>query len=91
MVLIESDGPIADTRLIDPCSLCHRDEGVFSVPWPDAPRYEFALLCHRCVWRKFTELPRGPVRRALARKVLGARRMIKADDTRGRENGDSKP
>lgn len=90
MVLIESDTPIVEARLIDPCSRCHREEGVFSVPWPDAPRYEFALLCHRCLWRKFNELPKGPVRRALVRRVFGLRGGLELPGTLTPSESDSR-
>lgn len=73
MGLIESTFPGAGYRLIDPCGHCGREEGVFSVPWPDVPQEEFFLLCNRCVWRKFHDLPRGPVRRALLKKVFAHR------------------
>jgi hypothetical protein len=72
--LIESTFPGAiGYRLIDPCRVCKRAEGVFSIPWPDLPKDEFFLLCERCVWRKFHELPKDRVRRMLVRKVFAHR------------------
>jgi hypothetical protein len=73
MGLIEASSPTIGYRLIDPCSRCGREEGVFSTPWPGASRYEFTLLCHRCLWRGFNAMPKGPARRALVRKVFGRR------------------
>ena len=72
MGLIESTSPIG-YRLIDPCSRCGRAEGVFSVPWPDIPKEELFLLCERCLWRKFQEMPRSPARRSLLKKVFARR------------------
>jgi hypothetical protein len=72
--LIESTFPGAiGYRLIDPCAACGRAEGIFSVPWPELPSNEFFILCEPCLWRKFHELPRGPVRRALVKKAFGHR------------------
>lgn len=73
MGLIESTVPGAGYRLIDPCGQCGREEGVFSVQWPDVPKEEFFLLCGRCVWRKFHEVPKGRARRALLKKVFANR------------------
>ncbi|HXZ89107.1 MAG TPA: hypothetical protein VEF07_11080 [Candidatus Binataceae bacterium] len=70
MGLIESTVPGAGYRLIDPCGSCGREEGVFSVPWPDVPKEEFFLLCDRCLWRKFHDLPKGRIRRELVKKVF---------------------
>ncbi len=69
MALIEATFPVT-TRLIDPCSNCRRKEGVFCVPWPDIPANELFLVCGRCLWRKFHEVPKGPSRRAMLRKVF---------------------
>jgi hypothetical protein len=72
--LIESTFPGAiGYRLIDPCGRCGRAEGVFSIPWPDVPKDEFFLLCDRCMWRKFHDIGRGPIRRALVRKAFASR------------------
>jgi hypothetical protein len=68
--LIESSVPGAGYRLIDPCGHCGRAEGVFSIVWPDMPKEEFFLLCERCLWRKFHDLPKGGIRRELVRKVF---------------------
>jgi hypothetical protein len=68
--LIESTAPGAGYRLIDPCARCGRAEGVFSVPWPDMPDQELFLLCNRCLWRKFHDLPKGRMRRQLVKKVF---------------------
>jgi hypothetical protein len=73
MGLIESTFPGAGYRLIDPCGRCGREEGVFSVPWPDVPKEDFLLLCNRCVWRKFHDVPKGRARRALLKKVFAHR------------------
>jgi len=70
--LIEATFPGA-AQLIDPCSYCRREEGVFCVPWPDIPANELFLVCGRCLWRKFHEVPRGPNRRAMLRKVFAYR------------------
>ncbi|HZP45985.1 MAG TPA: hypothetical protein VFB15_10080 [Candidatus Binataceae bacterium] len=85
MVLIESDNPIADARLIDPCAECRREEGIYCVAWPDKPRYDFAPLCRRCLWRRLREMPSGPTRRALVRRLLGTR---KPDEGRGGQGGE---
>jgi hypothetical protein len=34
---------------------------------------EFFLLCDRCLWRKFHDLPKGRVRRELVKKVFVSR------------------
>ena len=70
MGLIESTAPGTNYRLIDRCGRCGRAEGVFSVPWPDVSQDEFFLLCDRCLWRKFHDLPKGRVRRELVKKVF---------------------
>jgi hypothetical protein len=67
--LIEPTFPGA-TQLIDPCAYCRRQEGVFCVPWPDVPSNELFLVCGRCLWRKFHEVPKGPHRRAMLKKVF---------------------
>jgi hypothetical protein len=69
MGLIESTFPAAG-KLVDPCKQCGRAEGVWSVPWPDVPKEEFHLLCGRCMWRKFHDVPKGNQRRELIRKVF---------------------
>jgi hypothetical protein len=69
MGLIESTFPAAG-KLVDPCKQCGRAEGVWSVPWPDVPTEEFHLLCGRCMWRKFHDVPKGNLRRELIRKVF---------------------
>jgi hypothetical protein len=72
--IIESIVPGADAaRVIDPCAHCGGAEGVWSVAWPDLPDDALYLLCGRCMWRRFHAVPRGPVRRALVRKVFGRR------------------
>jgi hypothetical protein len=68
--IIESSAPGRGYRIIDPCSRCGVQEGVWSVPWPDLPPEAFHLLCGRCLWRSFHDLPKGPIRRALVRKVF---------------------
>ncbi|HKV53298.1 MAG TPA: hypothetical protein VJN94_01535 [Candidatus Binataceae bacterium] len=74
MGLIESTFPGAiGHKLIDPCGCCRREEGVFCVPWPDIPVEELFLVCGRCLWRKFHEVPKGRIRRALLRKVFAHR------------------
>ena len=74
MGIIESTVPGADaTRVIDPCAQCGVEEGVWSVAWPDLPMDELFLLCGRCMWRRFHTVPRGPIRRALVRKVFARR------------------
>ena len=73
MGLIESTSPATGYRLIDPCARCGHAEGVWSVPWPDVPADRFYLLCERCLWRKFNELPKSKSRRALAHKVFAPR------------------
>ncbi|MGH7934736.1 MAG: hypothetical protein ACREQN_16455 [Candidatus Binataceae bacterium] len=74
MGLIEPTVPGAAADLmIDPCARCRREEGVWSVPWPDISENEFYLLCGHCLWRKFNEIPRGAVRSALVRRVFGRR------------------
>jgi hypothetical protein len=70
--LIEATFPGA-AQLIDPCAYCRREEGVFCVPWPDIPPNELYLVCGRCLWRKFHEVPKGPHRRAMLRKVFAYR------------------
>ncbi len=72
MGLIEATFPSLN-QIIDPCSYCHRDEGVFFVPWPDIPPDVLFLVCGRCLWRKFHEVPKGPNRRALLKKVFAQR------------------
>ncbi|MBF6558937.1 MAG: hypothetical protein IVW56_01510 [Candidatus Binataceae bacterium] len=74
MALIEPTTPGAgDKRPIDPCARCGHEEGVWSVPWPDQPTDAFYLLCGRCLWRRFHDVPRGAVRRELVRKVFAQR------------------
>jgi hypothetical protein len=74
MGIIESTVPgVTGYRLVDPCARCHREEGVFSVDWPDIPKDELFLVCGRCLWRKFNEMPRGPLRRSLIRAVFSRR------------------
>ena len=70
--IIESTVPGA-TRPIDPCAHCGVAEGVWCVAWPDLPEEVLYLLCGRCMWRRFHDVPRGPIRRALVRKVFGRR------------------
>jgi hypothetical protein len=70
--LIEATFPGA-FQLIDPCAYCRREEGVFCVPWPDIPANEWFLVCGRCLWRKFHEVPKGPNRRAMLKKVFAHR------------------
>jgi hypothetical protein len=70
--LIEATCPAA-TQVIDPCGYCRREEGVFCVPWPDIPSNEWFLVCGRCLWRKFHEVPKGPIRRAMLRNVFAQR------------------
>jgi hypothetical protein len=72
--IIESTVPGAGTpRIINLCARCGVAEGVWSVAWPDVPEDALFLLCGRCMWRRFHDVPRGPVRRALVRKVFGRR------------------
>ncbi len=78
MGIIESTAPGGGNRIVDPCARCGRAEGVWSVAWPDLPPDAFHLLCGRCLWRQFHEVPKGPVRRALVRKVFGRRVFGKA-------------
>jgi len=65
--------PPVGYRLIEPCARCGRGEGLFNVPWPDLPRDRIFALCGRCLWSRFHELPKGPTRSALLRKVFGRR------------------
>jgi hypothetical protein len=67
--------PTVGYRLIEPCERCGRSEGLFNVPWPDLPRDRVFTVCARCLWGKFHELPKGPTRRALVRKVFGRRAL----------------
>jgi hypothetical protein len=46
---------------------------VFCVPWPDVPVEQLFLVCGRCLWRKFHEVPKGRARRALLKKVFANR------------------
>jgi hypothetical protein len=71
--IIESSASGHGYRIIDPCARCGVQEGVWSVTWPDLPPEAFHLLCGRCLWRSFHDLPKGPVRRELVRKVFGRR------------------
>jgi hypothetical protein len=73
MGLIESTVPGASTKIADPCARCGIEEGVWSVAWPDIPANELYLLCGRCLWRKFHEIAKGPVRQALVRRVFARR------------------
>ena len=70
--LIEATFPGA-LQLIDPCAYCRREEGVFCVPWPDIPANQWFLVCGRCLWRKFHEVPKGPNRRVMLKKVFAHR------------------
>jgi hypothetical protein len=72
MGLIEATFPSL-TQIIDPCGYCRRNEGVFFVPWPDIPSNTLFLVCGRCLWRKFHEVPKGRDRRALLKKVVAQR------------------
>jgi hypothetical protein len=67
--LIEATSP-GTNKLIDPCRHCRCAEGVFCVAWPDVPADEWFLVCGHCLWRKFHDVPRGPRRRAMLRKVF---------------------
>jgi hypothetical protein len=80
--LIEATFPGA-AQLIDPCGYCRREEGVFCVPWPDIPNNEWFLVCGRCLWRKFHEVPKGPNRRAMLRKVFAYRLFGRGLKTNG--------
>jgi hypothetical protein len=68
-----TDPPGSAGRIIDPCAHCGRAEGVWSVAWPDLPPEVFHLLCGRCLWRKFHEIPKGVVRSSLVRRVFHGR------------------
>jgi hypothetical protein len=74
MGLIELTHPGGTDRIIDPCTRCQRAEGVWSVAWPDVPPdagdAPLYLLCGRCLWRKFHEIPKGSVRSSLVRRVF---------------------
>ena len=72
MGLIEATFPVA-AQLIDPCTYCRREEGIFCIAWPDIPDNELFLVCGRCLWRKFHEVPKGPGRRAMLRMVFAHR------------------
>jgi hypothetical protein len=70
--LIEATFPRA-AELIDPCGYCRREDGVFCIPWPDIPANQLFLVCPRCLWRKFHEVPKGPNRRAMLKRVFAHR------------------
>jgi hypothetical protein len=73
MGLIEYTHPGGADRIIDPCGRCRREEGIWSVAWPDLPDDALYLVCGKCLWRKFHELPKGIVRSRLVRKVFHGR------------------
>jgi hypothetical protein len=73
MGLIEYTYPGGADRIVDPCSLCRRAEGIWSVAWPDLPDDTLYLVCGKCLWRKFHDLPKGALRIELVRRIFHRR------------------
>lgn len=71
--------PPVGYRLIEPCARCGRGEARFDVPWPDLPRDRIFSVCGPCMWSRFHDIPKGPSRRALLRKVFGRRPLGSAN------------
>ncbi|HTT76163.1 MAG TPA: hypothetical protein VMF50_09330 [Candidatus Binataceae bacterium] len=73
MGLIEFTYPGGANRIVDPCAQCRKAEGVWSVAWPGLPDDALYLVCSKCLWRKFHEVPKGIVRSRLVRRVFHGR------------------